>query len=102
MILRDGLRGVDDLIAERALAGRRLLRQRASTPDSRCRRRFVHPHQPTQFDARGSLVVDRCGCDLQMGHDDDCLCEHETECRIYRVDPDGREHYAARPVGGWR
>jgi hypothetical protein len=26
------------------------------------------------------------------------LCEHDTEHRLYRVDDDGREHYATLPL----
>jgi hypothetical protein len=28
------------------------------------------------------------------------VCEHDIERRVYRVDADGREHYATRPRGG--
>jgi hypothetical protein len=28
------------------------------------------------------------------------VCEHGIERRVYRVDDDGREHYATRPLGG--
>jgi hypothetical protein len=26
------------------------------------------------------------------------VCEHDIERRVYRVDDDGREHYATRPL----
>ena len=95
MILRrDDLRGVDDLIAELALTRRARQRHLASAPGSRCGRRIVHRREPTQFDAR---QIDTCDCLLPTGHDDGCLCEHEIECRVYRVDADGREHYSTRP-----
>jgi hypothetical protein len=28
------------------------------------------------------------------------VCEHNIERVVYRVDEDGREHYATRPLGG--
>jgi hypothetical protein len=30
------------------------------------------------------------------------LCRHGIERLVYRVDEDGREHYATRPLGGTR
>ena len=94
MIRHDDLRGVDDLIAEIALTRRvrqRHLVEALSTPARPvtalvrvvvgCRRHFMHPREPAQFDAQGFLVVDTCGCLLLMNHDDGCVCEHEIECR---------------------
>lgn len=102
MILRpdDNLRGADDLVAEIALARRARPRRvaAADTSGSQCQRRFTHPRQPTRFDARGFLVVDICECLMMSDHDDGCVCEHDIERRVYRVDADGREHYATRPL----
>jgi hypothetical protein len=101
MILRDddNLRGADDFIAEIALAKRARQRRPSSLC---CWRRFTHPRQrqPTQFDDRGCVVVDTCVCLLLSGHDDGCVCEHDIERLVYRVDADGREHYVTRPRGG--
>jgi len=87
---RDDLRGVDDLIAEQALAGRAELRLTAA-PHSRCSRRFMHPREATQFN-------DKCACVLPTDHDGGCLCEHGIERVVYWIDFDGREHYVTR---GW-
>src|SRR6185503_21242173 len=92
---RDALAGVDDFVAELALARR--ARQRLA---SLCERHFTHPRRPTQFDALGYLVVETCACLLSCGHDECCVCEHNSERVVYRVDEDGREHYATRPLGG--
>jgi hypothetical protein len=102
MILRsdDNLRGADDWIAEISLARRARQRRLTSAPWSACGRRFMHPRQPEQFDARGCLVVDTCRCLLLSDHDEGCVCEHNIERRVYRIDDDGREHYATRPLGG--
>ena len=43
-------------------------------------------------------MVDTCGCLLLPNHVDGCVCEHEIECWVYRVDADRREHYATRPL----
>jgi hypothetical protein len=89
--------GADDYVAELALE-RRARRQRlGGTPGSQCRRRFTHPRQPTQFDERGFLVVVTCECLLVTDHDGGCVCGHNIERRVYRVDDDGREHYTTRP-----
>jgi hypothetical protein len=93
----DNLRGVDDFVAEIALAKRARPRL-AGMPSSLCGLRFTHPREPTQFDARGFLVVDTCGCILPSDHDDACMCGHNIERRVYRVDANGREHYATRPL----
>jgi len=101
MILRRGdLGGVDDLVAEIALARRARQHRPANALGEQCRRRFTHPRRPPQFDARGFLVVDTCECLLLSDHGDGCVCEHDIERRVYRVDADGREHYATRPLGG--
>jgi hypothetical protein len=92
VIRRDILAGVDDFAAELALARRARQRHLANAPSSLCGRLFTHPRQPTQLDARGFLVVDTCECVL--------LSRHNIERRVYRVDANGREHYATRPLGG--
>jgi len=93
---RSDLAGADDFVAELALAQRAL--QRHLADDSLCRRRFTHPRRPTQYDARGYLVTDTCPCLRPSGHERGCLCEHDIERLVYRVDDDGREHYATRPL----
>ena len=93
----DDLAGVDDLVAEIALARRARLRQVAE--GALCRRRFTHPRRPTQYDALGYLLSDTCVCLRPAGHDRGCVCEHAIERLVYRVDGDGREHYATRPLG---
>jgi hypothetical protein len=85
------LRGADDSVAEVALAKRAHQRRRAGLPSSLCRGRFTHPHQPTQFDERGSVVVDTCECVLLSRHDGGCVCGHDIERRAYSVDAPGRE-----------
>jgi hypothetical protein len=99
MIRRGDLAGVDDFVAELALAGRARQRDLANAP-TLCGRRFTHPRQPTQLDSRGYLLIVTCACLRPSGHDDSCVCEHGIERRVYRVDDDGREHYATRPHGG--
>ena len=101
MILRndDKLRGADDLVAEIALAWRARERSLAEAPNPLCGRRFTHPRQPTRLNASGCLMVDTCACLLPSGHSDDgCVCGHNIERRVYRIDDDGREHYATRPL----
>jgi hypothetical protein len=93
---REDLAGVADFVAELALARRRRQRYLA---DSRCGRPFTHPRSPRQFDARGYLLVDTCPCLRPRGHDGGCVCEHQVQRLVYRVDADGREHYATRPLG---
>jgi hypothetical protein len=78
---RDDLAGVDDHIAEQALARRAQLRQAAVLW---CRRRFGHPRGAIQFN-------DICACVLTTAHDGNCLCEHGIE--------DRPEYYATRPFG---
>jgi hypothetical protein len=94
---RDDLTGIDDLVAELALARRAL--QRHPADRTLCGRRFTHSRRPMQFDARGYLVIDTCSCLRPAGHDRGCMCEHDIERVVYRVDDDGREQYATRP---WR
>jgi len=95
---RDDLSGVDDFIAELAFARRALQRHLADC--TLCARRLTHPRRPTQYDALGYLVLDTCVCLRPSGHDRGCWCEHGIERRVYRVDDDGREHYATPPLGG--
>jgi len=97
---RDDLAGGDDFVAELGLARRALLRHLADSTGPVCGRRFTHPRRPTQFDALGYLVSDTCACLRLSGHDRGCLCEHDMERHVYRVDDDGREHYATRPLEG--
>jgi hypothetical protein len=89
----EDLAGTHDFAAELALARR--ARQRLA---SLCGRHFTHPLRPTHFDALGYLVVETCACVLPRGHEDGCVCEHNIERLVYRVDDDGREHYATRPL----
>jgi hypothetical protein len=85
MILRrhDTLHGIDDIVAEVALAKRERQRQLIGTP-TLCRRRFTHPRQPTQFNEQGFLLVDTCACVRLAGHDDGCVCGHSIERLVYR------------------
>ncbi len=92
---RDDLAGVDDLVAEIALTRRARQRQLADASSSLCGLRFTHP---AQRDSNGYLVVETCACVLPGGHGGGCVCGHNIERRFYRVDDDGREHYATRPV----
>ena len=92
------LRGTDDFAAEVALARRGRQGHLASAASSLCHRRFTHPRQPTRFDERGFLAIDTCRCVLPSGHDNGCICVHAMERRVLRVDADGREHYATRPL----
>jgi hypothetical protein len=94
----DDVHGVDDWIAEIALARRALQRQLAGELTLLCRRRFTHPHRPTQFDALGYVVNDICACVRAVGHDHGCWCEHGIERVVYWVDLRGREHYVTRPL----
>jgi hypothetical protein len=100
MIRREDLAGVDDFAAELALARRARQHHLANAPSALCGRRFTHPRWPTQLDARGYLLILTCACLRPSGHEDSCVCEHRIERRVYRIDDDGREHYATRPLGG--
>jgi hypothetical protein len=97
---RDDLTGVDDFIAELSFARRAL--QRHLGDGTLCGRRFTHPRGPTEFDALGYLVTDTCTCLRPSGHDHGCVCGHDIERRVYRVDLDGREHYVTRPLEATR
>ena len=57
---RSDLAGIDDLVAELALARRALLSELADEPIVRCGRRLNHPRRLTQFEALGYLVTDTC------------------------------------------
>ena len=94
----DDLAGVDDLVAEIALTRRARQRQLADASSSLCGLRFTHPRWPAQRDSNGYLVVETCACALPIGHGGGCVCGHNIERRVYRVDADGREHYATRPM----
>jgi hypothetical protein len=104
MILRfdgdDNLRGVDDWIAETSLNRRARQRRLADAPKPLCGRRFAHPPWPARLDTRGYLLVDTCVCIRPSSHEEGCVCEHDIERIVYRVDSDGREHYATRPHEG--
>jgi hypothetical protein len=96
----DDLSGAADFTAEVGFARRARQRRLNATPNAQCRRRFTHPRQPTRFDERGFLVIDICECILPSAHDDGCVCEHDIERRVYRVEDNGREHYVTRPLVG--
>jgi hypothetical protein len=93
---RDDLAGADDPVAGLALARRARLRQ--VFEGTLCGRRFTHPRQPTRYDALGYLLTDTCACLQPAGHCRGCVCEHAIERVVYRVDDDGREHYATLPL----
>ncbi|HZO40061.1 MAG TPA: hypothetical protein VFE97_12635 [Methylomirabilota bacterium] len=93
--IRDQPAGVDDFAAEVKLARRDRQRHLAS---ALCGRRFTHPRWPRQFDARAYLLVNTCLCVRPSGHRDGCVCEHDVERRVFRVDRDGREQYATRSL----
>jgi hypothetical protein len=98
----DNLRGADDFIAELALARRARERSIAEASSPLCGRRFSHPRWPAQVNANGYLMVETCACLRLSGHQDGCVCEHDIERRVYRIDAEGREHYATRSRGGTR
>jgi hypothetical protein len=89
--------GIDDFIAQEALAGRALLRQLVGEPLPACGRRFMHPRRPAEVDTFGAMV-DTCACVRASGHDFGCWCAHGIQRVVYRVDDDGREHYATVPL----
>ena len=93
---RSDLAGVDDLVAEFALARRALLRELADEPFFRCGRRLTHPRRPPQFGPLGYLVTDTCPCLRRRGRDLGCSCEHDIERLVYCVDDARREHYGTR------
>jgi len=84
----DGLAGVDDAIAVLALVRR--ARERQLVDGTLCGQRFTHPRQPIQVDTHGYRETDVCACLRPTGHDGGCVCEHDIERRVYRVDDDGR------------
>jgi len=94
----DNLHGADDFIAEIALARRARERSLAEALNSLCGRRFTHPRWPAQVSESGYSAVETCACLRLSGHENGCVCEHDMERRVYRVDDDGREHYATRPL----
>ena len=85
---RETIPGVDDFVAELALARRARLRALASQASFPCGRRFKHLREPEEPD----LQIETCACRLPRDHDAGCVCEHGIERRVYRVDSDGREH----------
>jgi hypothetical protein len=93
---RDDLAGIDDRLAEHALARR--VRHREVGESAVCGRRFTHPRSPTRFDPLGYLMVEICVCLRLAGHEHGCLCGHGIERIVYRVDDDGREHYTTLPL----
>ena len=93
---RDDLAGVDDCIAEHALARRALVRHLADW--TLCGRQITHPRRPSAFDALGYPAVNTCTCIRPAGHDHGCWCEHDIERYVYRVDADAREHHPTRPL----
>ena len=97
--MADDVPGVDDAIARQALARRALLRQLVGEQLPACGRRFMHPRRPAEVDAFGP-VTDTCACVRASGHDFGCWCAHGLQRVVYRVDDDGREHYATQPLGG--
>ena len=96
LVRRNDLTGIDDRIAERALARR--ARQRQMAESAWCGRRFTHPRLPTQYDELGYLAVEICVCVRPGDHERECFCAHGVERFVYRVDRDGRKHYATRPL----
>jgi hypothetical protein len=97
---RDDIPGIDDFLAQQALARRGL--QRLVAEGTLCGRLFSHPCQPTEFDALGDRMTVTCVCLRPSGHDRGCSCEHDLERLVYGVDNEGREHYATRPLEGRR
>jgi hypothetical protein len=76
----------------------RRARQRQMAESAWCGRRFTHPRLPTQYDELGYLAVEICVCVRPSDHERECFCAHGVERFVYRVDRDGREHYATRPL----
>jgi len=95
MIQRRGdLAGIDDLVAELALARRALRRQVAAGTLCGGGGSPIRTCQPVR---RTWTPPDRYVC---AGHDHGGVCEHDVKRCVYRVDDDGREHYSTRPLGG--
>jgi len=78
---KDDLPGVDDYIAEQALARRALLRHLADW--TLCGLQITHPRRPSEF---GYPEVNTCTCIRPAGHDHGCWCEHDIGRYVYRVD----------------
>ena len=97
---RDDLAGVDDSIAEHALARRALVRRLADW--TRCGRQITHPRRPSEFDVLGCPEVNTCTCIRPAGHDHGCWCAHDIGRYEYRVDADLPEHRPTRPLGTTR
>ena len=97
---RDDLAGVDDSIAEHALARRALVRHLADW--TLCGRQITHPRRPSEFDALGCPEVNTCTCIRPAGHDHGCWCEHDIGRYVYRVDADLPEHRPTRSLGTTR
>jgi len=94
---RDDLTGIDDFLAQQALARCSLLRQLVGQSLPAYGHRFMPPRRPTAYDALGYLVIDTCTCRRPSGHDHGCLYTYDLERAVYRVDY-GREHYATVPL----
>ena len=97
--MANDISGIDGFIAQLALTRRARLRQLAndSGASARCGLRFEHPRRPAEVDAFGP-VIDTCACVRASGHDFGCWCAHGMQRVVYRVDDDGREHYATLPL----
>jgi hypothetical protein len=95
--MADDIPGIDDVLAKQGLARRLLLSQLVDEPLLACGRRFTHPHRLADIDAL-SPATETCGCLRPRGHAHVCLCEHGMQRVVYRVDDDGREHYATLPL----
>jgi len=94
---RDDILGIDDSIAQQALARRALLRQLVGEQLPAWGQLFAHPRRPAEVDAFGP-VIDTCACLRARGHEHGCLCAHGFERVFYRVDDDGRERYVTLPL----
>ena len=77
---RDDLTGIDDFIAEHALARR--AKQRHLADWTMCVRQITHPRRPSEFDALGYPEVNMCRCIRPAGHNHGCWCEHDIERRV--------------------
>jgi hypothetical protein len=72
---RDDLAGLDDFIAEHALARRALLRHLAD--GILCGRQITHLRRPSGLDAFDYPAVNTCTCIRAAGHNHGCWCEHD-------------------------
>ena len=91
---RGAIPGIDDVVAELALAQRARLRALNERPSSPCGRRLRHLREPVRPD----LEIETCTCLLTSDHDGGCVCQHGIERRVCRVGSDERERYATRPL----